>query len=183
MAVHASATDTGVTATAGCRTCAAGRGSCGCAGSTCCSPTGRSMRTRCGRSSRTASSSTSIEGRAWLGIVPFVMEDVGPRGLPAPPAAGRVPGAQRADLRAPRGPARGLVPQPRRREPAGGGGGAGRRSACRTSTPRCRLGTFARSWTTARSATTRAASLRASRRATGRPDPSSARRRARSRRG
>ena len=31
------------------------------------------------------------DGQAWLGIVPFVMEDVGPRGLPAPPAAGRFP--------------------------------------------------------------------------------------------
>jgi uncharacterized protein len=30
----------------------------------------------------------TYDGQAWLGIVPFVMEDVGPRGLPAPPAAG-----------------------------------------------------------------------------------------------
>jgi uncharacterized protein len=32
-----------------------------------------------------------FEGRAWLGIVPFRMEDVGPRGLPAPPISGSFP--------------------------------------------------------------------------------------------
>ena len=32
-----------------------------------------------------------FDGRAWLGIVPFGMEDVGPRGLPAPPVLGRFP--------------------------------------------------------------------------------------------
>lgn len=31
------------------------------------------------------------DGHAWLGIVPFVMEDVGPRFLPAPPIAGAFP--------------------------------------------------------------------------------------------
>ena len=32
-----------------------------------------------------------FEGRAYLGVVPFRMEDVGPRGLPAPPLAGAFP--------------------------------------------------------------------------------------------
>ena len=32
-----------------------------------------------------------FDGRAWLGIVPFRMEDVGPRGLPAPPILGTFP--------------------------------------------------------------------------------------------
>jgi uncharacterized protein len=32
-----------------------------------------------------------FDGRAYLGIVPFRMEDVGPRGLPAPPLAGAFP--------------------------------------------------------------------------------------------
>ena len=32
-----------------------------------------------------------FDGRAYLGIVPFRMEDVGPRGLPAPPVAGAFP--------------------------------------------------------------------------------------------
>ena len=43
------------------------------------------------------------DGRAWLGIVPFLMEDVGPRGLPAPPAAGQFPELNVRDLRPPRG--------------------------------------------------------------------------------
>lgn len=30
----------------------------------------------------------TFDGQAWLGVVPFRMEDVAPRGLPAPPAAG-----------------------------------------------------------------------------------------------
>ena len=33
----------------------------------------------------------TFDGRAYLGIVPFLMEDVGVRGLPAPPLAGRFP--------------------------------------------------------------------------------------------
>jgi uncharacterized protein len=33
----------------------------------------------------------TFDGRAWLGIVPFGMEDVAPRGLPAPPIVGRFP--------------------------------------------------------------------------------------------
>lgn len=33
----------------------------------------------------------TFDGRAWLGIVPFVMEDVGARFLPAPPIAGTFP--------------------------------------------------------------------------------------------
>lgn len=33
----------------------------------------------------------TFDGRAWLGIVPFRMEDVGPRGLPAPPIVGAFP--------------------------------------------------------------------------------------------
>ena len=33
----------------------------------------------------------TFDGQAWLGIVPFRMEDVGPRGLPAPPIAGAFP--------------------------------------------------------------------------------------------
>jgi uncharacterized protein YqjF (DUF2071 family) len=33
----------------------------------------------------------TFEGRAYLGIVPFRMEDVGPRGLPAPPVLGAFP--------------------------------------------------------------------------------------------
>jgi hypothetical protein len=33
----------------------------------------------------------TFEGRAWLGIVPFRMEDVGPRFLPAPPGPGAFP--------------------------------------------------------------------------------------------
>ena len=33
----------------------------------------------------------TFDGRAWLGIVPFGMEDVAPRGLPAPPMLGRFP--------------------------------------------------------------------------------------------
>lgn len=33
----------------------------------------------------------TFEGRAYLGIVPFLMEDVGPRFLPAPPVAGAFP--------------------------------------------------------------------------------------------
>jgi uncharacterized protein YqjF (DUF2071 family) len=33
----------------------------------------------------------TYDGRAWLGIVPFRMEDVGPRGLPAPPVLGAFP--------------------------------------------------------------------------------------------
>ena len=32
-----------------------------------------------------------FDGEAWLGIVPFRMEDVGLRGLPAPPLAGAFP--------------------------------------------------------------------------------------------
>ncbi len=32
-----------------------------------------------------------FDGQAFLGIVPFVMEDVAPRGLPSPPVAGRFP--------------------------------------------------------------------------------------------
>ena len=30
----------------------------------------------------------TFDGQAWLGVVPFRMEDVAPRGLPAPPVAG-----------------------------------------------------------------------------------------------
>jgi uncharacterized protein YqjF (DUF2071 family) len=33
----------------------------------------------------------TYDGRAWLGIVPFRMEDVAPRGLPAPPILGAFP--------------------------------------------------------------------------------------------
>lgn len=33
----------------------------------------------------------TFDGRAWLGIVPFRMEDVAPRGLPAPPILGAFP--------------------------------------------------------------------------------------------
>lgn len=33
----------------------------------------------------------AYEGRAWLGIVPFRMEDVAPRGLPSPPLLGAFP--------------------------------------------------------------------------------------------
>jgi uncharacterized protein YqjF (DUF2071 family) len=33
----------------------------------------------------------TFDGRAWLGIVPFRMEDVAPRGLPAPPIIGAFP--------------------------------------------------------------------------------------------
>jgi hypothetical protein len=33
----------------------------------------------------------TFDGRAYLGIVPFLMEDVGPRFLPAPPVAGAFP--------------------------------------------------------------------------------------------
>jgi uncharacterized protein YqjF (DUF2071 family) len=33
----------------------------------------------------------TYDGRAWLGIVPFRMEDVAPRGLPAPPVLGAFP--------------------------------------------------------------------------------------------
>ena len=33
----------------------------------------------------------TFDGHAWLGIVPFRMEDVGPRGLPAPPVLGAFP--------------------------------------------------------------------------------------------
>jgi uncharacterized protein YqjF (DUF2071 family) len=33
----------------------------------------------------------TFEGQAWLGIVPFRMEDVAPRGLPAPPRLGAFP--------------------------------------------------------------------------------------------
>src|SRR5436190_12753527 len=33
----------------------------------------------------------TFHGTAWLGIVPFRMEDVAPRFLPAPPVAGRFP--------------------------------------------------------------------------------------------
>lgn len=33
----------------------------------------------------------TFDGQAWLGIVPFRMEDVAPRGMPAPPSAGAFP--------------------------------------------------------------------------------------------
>ena len=33
----------------------------------------------------------TFDGQAWLGIVPFRMEDVAPRGLPAPPVLGAFP--------------------------------------------------------------------------------------------
>ena len=33
----------------------------------------------------------TFEGQAWLGIVPFRMEDVAPRFLPAPPGPGAFP--------------------------------------------------------------------------------------------
>ncbi len=95
------------------------RGSCGCAGSTCCSPTGPSRSRRCGRSSRPGSEVDTFEGRAWLGIVPFRMEDVAPRFLPAVPGPGAFPELNvRTYVRVAR-PGRGLVPEPRRRQPAG----------------------------------------------------------------
>ena len=74
------------------RTCGAGRGSCGCAGSTCCSPIGRSMPTRCGRSSRDGLELDLFDGpclarascrSSWRTSVRA--------GCPAPPAAGRFP--------------------------------------------------------------------------------------------
>jgi uncharacterized protein YqjF (DUF2071 family) len=33
----------------------------------------------------------TFDGRAWVGVVPFGMENVGPRGLPIPPVLGRFP--------------------------------------------------------------------------------------------
>ena len=33
----------------------------------------------------------TFDGKAWLGVVPFVMEDVAPRGLPAVPRFSRFP--------------------------------------------------------------------------------------------
>jgi uncharacterized protein YqjF (DUF2071 family) len=33
----------------------------------------------------------TYDGQAWLGIVPFRMEDVAPRGLPSPPGLGAFP--------------------------------------------------------------------------------------------
>ena len=102
------------------------RGSSGCAGSTCCSRTGRSRSRRCGRSSRRRWRSTRSRAQAWLGVVPFRMEDVAPRFLPAPPGPGAFPELNVRTYVTPRRPRRGLVPEPRRREPARGRGRAGR---------------------------------------------------------
>ena len=49
----------------------------------------------------------TFEGRAWLGIVPFRMEDVAPAVPAGRAGSGRLPGAQRADLRPPARPGRG----------------------------------------------------------------------------
>ena len=61
-----------------------------------------------------------FDGRAYLGIVPFRMEDVGPRGLPAPPVAGAFPELNVRTYVTSRRPRRGLVPEPRCGEPRRG---------------------------------------------------------------
>ena len=64
----------------------------------------------------------TFEGQAWLGIVPFRMEDVAPRVLPAPPGPGAFPELNVRTYVTPRRPGRGLVPEPGRGEPARGRG-------------------------------------------------------------
>ena len=61
----------------------------------------------------------TFEGRAWLGIVPFRMEDVAPRFLPAVPGPGAFPELNVRTYVRWRGRGARLVPQPRRGQPAG----------------------------------------------------------------
>ena len=98
----------------------------GCAGSTCCSRTGRSPPMRCGRSSRPGSSSTRTRAGRGSGIVPFRMEDVAPRFLPAPPGPGAFPELNVRTYVRRRGRGGVVVPEPRCRESARGRRGAGR---------------------------------------------------------
>ena len=58
----------------------------------------------------------TYDGRAWLGVVPFGMEGVAPRFLPAPPGPGAFPELNVRTYVRRRGRGRGVVPEPGRRQ-------------------------------------------------------------------